>query len=78
MTMSKALSVLLTGAAVFLVASCGAEAVTEPVTVLDQFKLSDGQEFKVFCRNGDKYYLSDIYAGWDLEVFPKHADCEGK
>lgn len=82
--MNKALSALLTASLVVLVGSCGSSSsgasvtTTEAVTVLDQFQLNGGYDFKVFCRNGDKYYVSDVYHGWDLEVFPGHKDCEGK
>jgi hypothetical protein len=71
-------------ATLLLVGSCGtggsdtSVTTTEPVTTLDAFQLDGSYDFKVFCRKGDKYYVSDVYHGWDLEVFPGHKDCEGK
>lgn len=80
----KALRASLSLAALLLVGSCGVDSssssvsVSEPVTMLDQFKLPEGGQIKVFCRNGDKYILSDVYAGWDVEYLEDNKDCEGK
>lgn len=82
--MRKALIWSVSLATLLLVGSCGVSdsgasvTTTEPITVLDSFQLDGGYDFKVFCRHGDKYYVSDVYSGWDLEVFPGHKDCEGK
>lgn len=83
--MRKALIWLVSLSTLLLVGSCGggssspSVATTEPITVLDSFEVDRSSgEIKVFCRHGDKYYLSDVYGGWDLEVFPGHKDCEGK
>lgn len=82
--MRKALIASVSLATLLLVGSCGSSnsdtsvTTTEPVTVLDRFQVDEGFDIKVFCRHGDKYYMSDVYHGWDLEVFPGHKDCEGK
>jgi len=80
----KALSALLSVVLLFLVGSCGSDASgpsakpSEGITTLDEFTLYSDLSIRVFCRHGDKYYVSDVYAGWDIEVFPGHKDCEGK
>lgn len=82
--MKKALISSVSLATLLLVGSCGVQdsgasvTTTAPAVVLDEFQFNGGFDFKVFCRNGDKYYVSDVYNGWDMEVFPGHKDCEGK
>lgn len=82
--MRKALISSVSLSTLLLVGSCGVSGsdtsvtTTEPVTVLDRFQVDGGFDIKVFCRHGDKYYMSDVYHGWDVEVFPGHKDCEGK